>query len=112
MEETEKSYLHQFLCDNIEKLSLEILEGKHSENEDVNLATSTWDNVSQLISDLGTPPESACRLAAAGWEISPEQSYKDFMIENEFRVTPDSKSWSDIFFETSGNKVSDFSIFD
>jgi len=61
--------------------------------------------VTDLIAALGTPPETAARAAAAGWETSPAQAYASFMARNELRT--EGSVWDRLFYEISGNKVRD-----
>ncbi|KAM0749716.1 hypothetical protein T439DRAFT_302673 [Meredithblackwellia eburnea MCA 4105] len=112
LDEADRSFLHQYLCDNMDKLGMELLQGKpqtfrrwHDGNEGFSpsIGPRTWERITTLIAALGAPPESASRVAAAGWD-APEQAYSTFMSRNELRMSTGSLVWSRVFYETSSNK--------
>ncbi|KAK4704245.1 neurofibromin 1, partial [Phenoliferia sp. Uapishka_3] len=112
LDETDKSFLHQFLHDNMDKLGMELLQGKpatfrHWHDGDEGFSPSigprTWERVTTLIASLGPPPETASRIAAEGWH-APEPAYAAFMARNEARMMSDGLVWSRVFYESSGNK--------
>lgn len=116
LDQEERNYLHQFLCDNTERIGLEILQGKqagesarqwHEGDEELSPAANneTWEKVTSLLSALGPSPDSACRTAAATWEASPEHCFKTFIARNELRTDQEGTAWSHVIYEVPGNKV-------